>query len=55
METYSVWMKIPATNPDRPGFSRIAQGLSEEQAKVLAEALNFEGRAMPDSNNFEEN
>lgn len=53
MKTYSVWMKIPPTSPDRPGFSRIAQGLSEEQAKTLADALNFEGRAMPD--NKEEN
>jgi len=49
METYSVWMKLPATNPDRPGFSRIAGGLPEELAKALADTLFFESRAMPDT------
>lgn len=49
METYSVWMKIPPTNPDRPGFSRIAGGLPEELAKALADALVFESRAMPET------
>lgn len=47
--TYSIWMKIPPTQPDRPGFSRIIQGLPKDVAEIVEKHLNFEGRAVPES------
>lgn len=44
--TYSIWMKMPLD--DGGGWSRIAGGLSQEDAERFAAAMLFPARAMPD-------
>jgi hypothetical protein len=44
-ETYCIWMQVPAAN----GYSRIASGLTKDDAERFADALLFRGRAMPEA------
>lgn len=43
--TWCIWMKVPATE----GWSRVAAGMSQEDAERFAKVLLFPARAMPDS------
>lgn len=44
MTTYSIWLLLP----NNVGWSRVAGGLSKDEADRLVVAMLFPARAMPD-------
>lgn len=42
---WCVWLRMPDATA---GFSRIAAGLTEAQARLFTNRLTFDGQAMPD-------
>lgn len=48
--TWSIWLKMPNTE----GWSRVAGGLSKDDADLLVSAMLFPARTMPDATSDEE-
>lgn len=53
MDTYCVWARVPRRNLSMPGkqdgWSRVAGGLTREEAEWFADTIFFQARAMADA------